>query len=216
MADDQTKQPMSGSLRDGLRVSQVSFVWTLVAGTAAIAIGVTGSSLVLLAFGLIGLLDAVGSGSLIVHFRHSQRNEALSVRHERTALRVVTLGMAMIGLATIAFSAYRLDTHPTTAALPVGIALAGLSVLVLATLAIYKLTIAGRIPSHALRADGWLSAMGAALAVVALAGTGLVAAFGWWWVDPVAAMAVGCGAAGLSIWLARGPGQDDGLRDPIG
>jgi divalent metal cation (Fe/Co/Zn/Cd) transporter len=193
------------SLRQGLRVSQTSLAWTIAAGTGAIAIGAIGNSLVLLAFGLTGLLDGIGSGSLIVHFRHSQRHEAVSEHHERVALVIVTVGMAIIGIATVADSAYRLRTHATSDPLPLGIALAGASALVLARLALQKRSIARRIPSHALHADGWLSATGAMLALVALAGTGLDAGFGWWWIDPIAAIAVACGAVGLSIVLARGP-----------
>jgi divalent metal cation (Fe/Co/Zn/Cd) transporter len=205
MTDSQTPRQLTQSVRDGLRVSWTSFVWTIVAGTGAVTIGVVGNSLVLVAFGLIGLLDAVGSGTLIVHFRHSKRHEAISEGHERIALVVVTGGMATIGVATIADSLYRLTAHTTSDPLPPGIVVAGLSVLMLAMLAIRKRTIAQRIPSHALHADGWLSAMGAVLAFVALVGTGLDAAFGWWWIDPLAAIAVACGAVGLSIELARGP-----------
>lgn len=189
----------------GLRVSLTSFAWTLVAGLGAVAIGVIGNSLVLIAFGVIGLLDAVGSGALIVHFRHSLRHEAVSERHERVSLRVITLGMATIGVATVADSSYRLASHPTGRSAPSGVALVGASVLVLAMLAHRKRRIAERIPSHALRADAWLSAMGSVLALFALVGTALEAGFGWWWIDPVAAIGVACGATALSVVLARGP-----------
>lgn len=77
--------------------------------------------------------------------------------------------------------------------------------LVLAMLAHRKRRIAERIPSHALRADAWLSAMGSVLALFALVGTALEAGFGWWWIDPVAAIGVACGATALSVVLARGP-----------
>lgn len=209
MAEDETGQRISLALRDGLRVSQASLVWTVAVGTGAIAIGLVGKSVVLVAFGLIGLLDGVGSGSLIVHFRHSQRHQAGSERHERPALLVITVGMMAIGGATMAFSVYRLATHAGGHVLPAGVTLAGVSVLALATLAYRKRDIAQRIPSHALRADAWVSAMGAGLALVALAGTGLDAAFGWWWSDPSAAIAVGCGAVGLGIALSGGHGESE-------
>ena len=205
MTDAQIARRISPSLREGQRVSQTSFAWTITSGAGAITIGVLGNSLVLVAFGLTGLLDAVGSGTLIVHFRHSQRQEAISERHERRALIVVTGGMAAIGIATIVDSIYRLGTHTASDPLPAGVALAGISVLMLAILAVRKRRIGKRIPSHALHADGLLSAMGAVLALVALSGTGLDAVFGWWWIDPLAAIAVGCGAVALGIMLARGP-----------
>ena len=56
-------------LRAGLRVSALSIGWTLSSSTAAVAIGMTAGSLVLVAFGLTGVLDAVGSATLVVHFR---------------------------------------------------------------------------------------------------------------------------------------------------
>ena len=205
MTGTQMSPRINQSIREGLRVSQTSLAWTMFAGAGAIAVGVLGNSLVLIAFGAIGLLDAVGSGSLITHFRHARRHEAISELHERRALIVVTIGMATIGLATIGDSVYRLSARTASDPLPAGIALAGASVLMLTLLASRKRKIARRIPSHALHADGWLSAMGAVLALIALAGTGLDAAFGWWWIDSLAAIAVGCEAIGLSTVLARGP-----------
>lgn len=205
MPHHQSAPPADRSLSEGLRVSQTSLAWTVLAGSGAIALGILGNSLVLVSFGAIGLLDAVGSGSLIVHFRHALHHEAISERHEQRALIVITTGMALVGVATVVDSAYRLGSHTTSDPLPAGIVLTGVSVLVLGLLAGRKRTIARRIPSHALHADGWLSAMGAVLALVALGGTGLNAGFGWWWIDPVAAIAVACGAVALSAVLVRGP-----------
>ena len=44
--------------------------------------------------------------------------------------------------------------------------------------------------STALRGDGVLSAAGAALALVALAGAGAQSWWGWWWSNPVAALLI--------------------------
>ena len=205
MAEDQTGPRMRRNLQEGLRVSQTSLAWTMAAGSCAVGLGIAGNSLVLVAFGLIGLLDSVGSGSLILHFHHSLSHGAVSERHERLALAVVTAGMAVIGAATVADSAYRLSAHASSDPPSLGIALAGVSVVVLAVLSLKKRRISRRIPSHALHADGLLSALGSLLALVALAGTALDAALGWWWIDPVAAIAVASGAVGLSIGLTRRP-----------
>ena len=195
-------------LRAALRVSIVSLVWTLVAGSCAITLGATSGSLTLLSFGAIGLLDAVGSTALVVHFRHSLRHEAVSERHERVALRVVTFGMAGVGAGTAVDSVLRLATHGAARASGAGMALAAVSVVVLSALARRKHAVARRVPSHALRADGWLSAVGAALAGVTLVGTALTTAIGWWWLDPVFALMVAGGAAVLSVGLARGAPHD--------
>jgi len=188
-------------------------VWTIGVGTAAIVIGVVGNSLALITFGLIGLLDGIGSASLIVHFRHSQRHEVISERHERLALLTITIGMATIGVATLADSAYRLDTHATSSPLVLGITLAAVSVVGLAILAFNKRKIAQRIPSHALYSDGWVSAIGAVLALVVLVGTGLDSGLKLWWIDPIAAILIACGAVALSVVLVQGPrGTNDDVK----
>ena len=63
----------SDDLRAGLRVSAISIAWTLCSSVAAVAIGIAAGSLVLIAFGLTGVLDAAGSATLVVHFRHALR-----------------------------------------------------------------------------------------------------------------------------------------------
>jgi divalent metal cation (Fe/Co/Zn/Cd) transporter len=67
-----------------------------------------------------------------------------------------------------------------------------------------KRRVSAQIPSHALLADSWLSAAGAVLGVLTLVGSALERALGWWWLDPVAATLVACGALALSWVLARG------------
>ncbi len=191
------------AVRAGLFISSVSLGWTAVAGTTAIAAGLVGSSLALVAFGVIGLLDAVGSATLIVHFRHSLHHEKFSDRHERIALRVITAGMAAIGIATVGDSLYRLVSHASSSPGAVGVAVAAASVVVLSILAARKIRVADRIPSHALHADGWVSAVGAVLALVTLVGIALDRSLGWWWADPLAAVCVAAGAIVVSIILAR-------------
>jgi divalent metal cation (Fe/Co/Zn/Cd) transporter len=190
-------------LQAGLRISQISLSWTVAAGGAAIAIGVVGNSLSLITFGLIGLLDGIGSASLIVHFGHAQRHQTISARYEQVAFVIITVGMATIGVATAADSAYRLAVHSESSPLILGTTLAAGSIIVLATLAIAKYRIAGRIPSHALRSDGWVSGVGSVLALVVLIGSIFDRDSGLWWLDPAAAMLIACGAVVLSAVLAR-------------
>jgi divalent metal cation (Fe/Co/Zn/Cd) transporter len=205
MPDRRKPSIANGGAREGLVVSVASCAWTVAAGAAAIAIGSLSSSLVLVAIGMIGLLDGAGSLSLIVHFRHALRHQAVSERYERLALRLVTAGMAAIGVATAAAGAYRLSSQTVADPGVPGIVLTGTSVVALVVLAGRKRSIAKRIPSPALNADGWVSVIGALLALIALAGTGVGAAIGGSWFDPLAAMVVACGAIALSIALAQGP-----------
>lgn len=191
-------------LRAGVRVSTVSIVWTVASSVAAVAIGIAARSLVLLAFGLTGLLDAAGSVALVVHFRHALRHEAISERHERRALRVVTAGLLVVGTLVALESVRRLVSGDESRSVPAGVVLAAASAAVLAVLSVRKRRIAARIPSRALLADGWLSATGCVLAVVTVAGTGLASAFEWWWVDPLAALVIAGGAISVAVVMTRG------------
>src|SRR2546423_5452695 len=112
-----------GHLRAGMRVSATSIVWTALSSTGAIAIGLASGSLVLLAFGLAGVLDAAGSAALVVHFRHALRHETFSERHERAALRVVTSGLVLVGTLTAVESARRLITGTSTHSAAAGLVL---------------------------------------------------------------------------------------------
>jgi divalent metal cation (Fe/Co/Zn/Cd) transporter len=191
------------ALRAGLRVSVASIVWTVAASSAAVAIGVVTNSLVVVAFGFTGLLDAAASTTLVVHFRHALRHEAPSDRHERLALRLVTIGLLTVGLATTGESVHRLLRHSTAESAPVAVVLAAASRVVLVGLAIRKRRVGRAVPSAALVADGWLSLVGALLALVTVAGTALTSAFGWWWADPVAALGVAAGALAASFVVSR-------------
>jgi divalent metal cation (Fe/Co/Zn/Cd) transporter len=190
-------------LRAGVRVSVASMAWTIITSALALAVGLHDHSLVLISFGLTGILDAAGSATLVAHFRHALHHEAFSERHERRSLLVVTAGLAVVAAVTAAESTRRLIERAPSHAAPAGVVVAAASIVVLAVLSYRKGAIAARIPSPALAADGWLSATGCLLAVVTVAGTGLTSAYGWWWADPTAAIAIAIVAAILAVALAR-------------
>jgi divalent metal cation (Fe/Co/Zn/Cd) transporter len=189
-------------LHAGLRVSLLSIVWTLASSTVAIGLGVRASSLVLVAFGCTGLLDAAGSVALAVHFRHALRHETFSQRHEQVAFLIVTSGLVIVAVVTVGESLMRLASGSSGTHSFVGTGVAATSVVVLAVLARRKVGLGRKIPSQALFADGLLSMTGAMLAVVTVGGT-VLAGLGLWWADPVAALAVAIGALGVAVFLAR-------------
>lgn len=201
-ADVAPSGPHPLPFRAGLRVSWVSLLWSAVMAAAAAAFGLAAASPTLLGFGAVGLLDGVGSTGLVMHFRHALRNEAIHEQYERLVFNIVTGGLAVTGLSTIGLSLYGLVHHWTSAATPPGSALSAVSCIVLALLARRKLKVAEAVGSRALRSDGWVSATGATLSAVALAGTSFYAVSGLGWIDPAAAIVVAVGALWLSATLA--------------
>ena len=189
-------------LRRGLHVSATSIVWTLIASSVTVFIGLMEGSLVLTAFGVTGLLDAAGSTALVVHFRHGLKHDTFSEAHERVAFLIVTIGLVVVALATLAGSTHRLITGGESGRSVVGMIVASASVVVLSTLAVVKRQVGHALPSAALRADGALSFTGALLAVITVLGT-LLTAVGLSWADPVAAIAVAVGALMVVVTLHR-------------
>lgn len=194
------------AVRAGLRVSLASIAWTVSSGGAEIALGLRNDSLVLIAFGGLSAMDAAGSSALVAHFRHALRHEDPSERREKIALTIITIGMASLGAATVAESCVRIVEQSQSRSDLGAIALASTSLVILGLLAILKRRISVRIPSLALRSDGWLSAIGATLAFVTLGSTALNAAVHWWWIDPIGSLLVGTGAVVLSNSLHRQSG----------
>ena len=72
----------------------------------------------------------------------------------------------------------------------VGIFLAGLSLLIMPLLARAKRKVAAGLGSRALEADSRQTDLCAYLSALLLLGLGLNALFGWWWADPVSALAM--------------------------
>jgi len=66
---------------------------------------------------------------------------------------------------------------------------------VLPPLARAKRRVGAALGSRALRGDGTLSGVGAAVALLAVAGLLVNRALGWWWADPAAALMVAVTAA---------------------
>jgi divalent metal cation (Fe/Co/Zn/Cd) transporter len=195
-------------LRSGLRVSAVAAGWTLAASVAGVWIGVAQHSVALLAFGAVGLLDAAGSVTLVVHFALARTGHHRADHTERVAVRLITIGLVAVGVATVIVSALRLVNRQGGSASWAAIALAGASLGVLTVLALRKRWVARVLPSHALLADSHLSAVGAVLAAVTLVGVVATRTLGWWWADPAAAVAIGAAAGGIAVSLAREAGAD--------
>ena len=177
--------------RAGRRISAISIGWTVVGSSFAITFGVRSGSAALVAFGLVGFVDLVGSVALVHHFRHALRTDALSDHFEQRAHRIVTIGLLTVGSVTIVVSAARLAMGHVPEATLADVLVASVSLVGLTVLATCKLRIARAIPSAALRADGFLSGIGATQALVVLVGIVAERGLSWHWADDTAALVVG-------------------------
>jgi divalent metal cation (Fe/Co/Zn/Cd) transporter len=174
-----------------MRLSAFTVVWNTIVGGAAVATAISTGSLSLIGFGINAVVDSSVSVLLVWRFHaedrgHAERAERAEARAERlagVAFLLIAVYLAVQSIRTIATSGHSESTI-------FGIVEAAASLLVLPFLARAKYTLALRIGSRALRADSILTASGVALSAVALAALVLHSAFGWWWADPVGALAI--------------------------
>ena len=195
--------PERSDVRAALLVSLQSVVWTVCTSTIAIGLGIASESAVLCAFGAIGFVDALGSVALVYHFRHTLHHDAVSERLEAIAHRVVIAGLLTVGLTAVVVGGIRLALGSDGGSSNAGSVLAAISLVVLVFLSVRKQTLARRVGSEALLADGRLSGVGALQAGVTLFGTAAARLFGWDWADALAAGVVGLVAISVAIASIR-------------
>jgi divalent metal cation (Fe/Co/Zn/Cd) transporter len=109
---------------------------------------------------------------------------------ERRAARAAGSLLLALGVYIVTGSAWVLLMGNRPESSPVGIVLMVLSLIVMPLLARAKLRVAASLGSRALRADAHETIVCAWLSATTLLGLGLNAVLGWWWADPVAALAM--------------------------
>jgi divalent metal cation (Fe/Co/Zn/Cd) transporter len=183
-------------------VSALSVVWTVAASTASLALGLRSHTMVLVAFGAIGFVDAVGSIALVYHFRHAMRHDRLSDELEELAHRIVLAGLLLVGCLAIIVGLARLAMGKSGEASDAGVLVAAVSLVALTVLSVRKQLLARNVSSNALRSDGHLSGIGALQAAVTLLGTTATRWLAWQWADAAATTVVGCVAVTLAVVTA--------------
>ncbi|MDB4884314.1 MAG: integral rane protein [Gemmatimonadetes bacterium] len=176
-------------VRRGLLLNYATIGYNSLEAVVALVAGVASGSVALVGFGLDSVIEVTASGAAQWRLRadfHAARRE----RVERLSLRIIGWSFLLLA-AYVAFdSATALWRREVPERSIVGIVILALSVIVMPVLARAKRTVARSMTSRALEADAAQTSLCAYLSVIALAGVGLNALFGWWWADPVAALAM--------------------------
>ncbi len=179
----------SALVQRGLVLNWVTIGYNVVEAIVAIGAGMVSGSVALLGFGLDSVIEVTASGAAQWRLR-ADVDVLRRERVERASLRVI--GWSFLALA--AYVAYDsadalLDREPPERSV-VGLVLLALSAVVMPLLARAKRRVALAMSSRALEADATQTSLCAYLSVIALAGVALNAVLGWWWADPVAALAM--------------------------
>lgn len=158
----------------------------------AITAGFLAGSIALVGFGFDSVIE-VTAGAFVLRRLHSEIEGASEeeVRLQaKTATRVV--GITFFVLAT--YITYRAGSTLWRGEPPqqsaVGIVLAAASLLVMPLLAWRKIKLGKELKSASLEADSKETFVCSYMSLALLLGLGLNAWVGWWWADPVAALAM--------------------------
>lgn len=178
--------------RRGVRLEWFTVVWNVAEALVAIAAGLAAGSIALIGFGVDSGVEVVAASALLWRFRHAKA-EASEAEHrhaEQRALYVVSATFFALGVY-IAFEAIQgLASRDEPESSTVGLILALVSLVVMPALAYAKQRTGHALASRALQADAVETWVCAYLSLALLVGVGLNLAFGWWWADPIAALAM--------------------------
>jgi divalent metal cation (Fe/Co/Zn/Cd) transporter len=195
-------QPSRQLIRQARLAQALTAGWMVVELVVALAAGIAVHSVALTAFGIDSGIEIFTSlvvlRQLLLHTDRAS-DEDLD-RRERQASRLV--GWALYGLIVyiVVSSVVSLVGGSRPGPSAVGIVLAAVVLVVMPVLWRWRLALAGRLHSPALRGDAACSLVCIVMAATLLVGLLLNSIFGWWWADPLAGLTM--------IWWIRGEANE--------
>lgn len=186
----------AADLNTALLLTYITLAWMTVEGAASLILGWASKSLLLEAFAIDSVVELFSGAVLLWRLRVETRGNSSAERVEsveRIAARLVGYSLYALVAYVLLNSAYGLflakritDTHESAWGILIGVvAKVGMPIL-----AGYKLRVAARLNSRALRADAVESITCGYLSIVLMIGLAATRLFGWWWLDSVAALAL--------------------------
>lgn len=170
--------------------------WNVIEAAVALISGVLAGSIALIGFGIDSVIEVGAAAVVIWELKGADK------QREARALRLIAVSFFGLALYIIVEAVRDLVTRSEPSESAVGIILAALSLVVMPLLARAKHRTGHEIESRALVADAAETLLCAYLSLILLSGLTLNALFGWWWADPIAAVAIAVLAIreGLEAW----------------
>ncbi len=170
--------------RRARRLEHLTIAWNTIEGCVAIGSGIVSGSVALVAFGFDSFIEVFAAAVVLWQLRGEQ--------HERIerSLRLIALSFFMLAGYIVVEASYDLILRERPQTSPVGIAITALSLIVMPLLARAKRRTAASLGNQVLKTEASETQLCAYLSATVLLGLVLHALFGWWWADPLAALAV--------------------------
>jgi divalent metal cation (Fe/Co/Zn/Cd) transporter len=166
--------------------------WNIVEGVVAIVAGVIAGSVALIGFGADSAIEVASAVGLLWRLRKAGPDAPVSEESaaEKRALYVVAATFFLLAVYITYESVTALIRHEEPLTSPVGVVLAALSLAVMPALAFAKQYVGKQMGSSALVADAKETWVCSYLSLSLLIGVGAYALLGWWWADPIGALAM--------------------------
>lgn len=189
--------------RRARQLAWATIVWNVIEAVVAIIAGSAASSVALVGFGLDSTVEVLSAVVILWQFH------GLAEDRERRALQLIAVSFFTLAayVAVQAIIDLSARTEPESSLVGIGLAIA--SLIVMPILATAKRRTGHAMGSSTVVADSNQTKLCAYLSAILLGGLLLNAAVGWWWADPLAALAIAALATneGREAW--RGETCDD-------
>jgi divalent metal cation (Fe/Co/Zn/Cd) transporter len=184
------------AVRRGVQLEVFTVVWMVAEAGLAIGAGIAARSVLLTAFGFDSVIELLSGIVLLrrLNFEASGRSQGGIEPMERATARISAVLLILLCVYVVVTSAGGLLVGLKPEGSVLGIAVAAAALVVMPLLALAKRRANRIIDSPSLRADIAETITCAYMAAVTLAGIGLSALLGIWWLQYLAAIA-------LLIWL---------------
>ncbi len=161
-----------------------TIAWNVVEAILAISAGAAASSIALVGFGLDSTVEVMSALVIVWQLRGLEENR------ERAALKLIAISFYVLAsyVAVQALLDLIGGTEPDTSLIGIGLAI--VSLIVMPIVAAAKRKTGLRMGSATVVADSYQTKLCAYLSAILLAGLIFNATIGWWWADPLAAMAI--------------------------
>jgi divalent metal cation (Fe/Co/Zn/Cd) transporter len=173
----------------GRRLEYLTIAWNGFEAAVALVSGLLAGSIALVGFGLDSVIETASAVILLWSLR-TQPDRAIRARRERMAHRLVGATFVLLGSYVALDSVYALWTRAQPQRSVAGILITVAAVVVMPLLARAKRRVAQQLGNRALAADSRQADFCAYLSAIVLLGLGVHSLFGWWWADPLAALAM--------------------------
>lgn len=177
----------------------LGLAWHIVEAAVAIGAGVAASSVALVGFGADSLIEAL-AGIVVIWLMAQSRSSSAAAERRAQQLIAATFGLLAAYIAVESLRDLVAGHHPQVSW--VGVALSVVTLATMPPLARAKRRVGEQLGSAATASESRQTLLCAYLSAALLTGLLANAVLGWWWADPIAALAIAGVAAreGREAW----------------